>query len=194
MIRTLLFAALSCALAGVRAEDAPTAAAYALHCGGIIDVDAGRRLDARTIVVRGKLIERIEPGHVAVEGATTIDLAAQTCTPGFIDAHVHLTQETSKDSYVEGFRLDPEDFAFRAAKYARRTLEAGFTTVRDLGGPSTSLRDAIDQGWIDGPRIVSAGKSIATTGGHADPTNGLNRELAEAVGDPGPKEGVINSP
>lgn len=86
-----------------------------------------------------------------------------------------------------GLRVPRRDV--REAHAARR-----FTTVRDLGGPATSLRDAIAQGWIEGPRIFAAGKSIATTGGHADPTNGLNRELAAAVGDPGPKEGVVNSP
>ena len=91
------------------------------------------------------------------------------------------------------FRLDPADYALRSTAYAERTLMAGFTTVRDLGtndGVAISLRDAINQGWVDGPRIYSAGKSIATTGGHADPSNGRNREL---TADPGPIDGVINS-
>ncbi len=193
MPRSLLVAALMLVAAPAVAQT-PAPTAFAVHCGAVVDVEAGRRLGPHTIVVRGNRIASVEPGQVAIEGASSIDLAAHTCMPGFIDSHVHLTSETSKDRYVEGFRLNPEDFAFRAAKYAKSTLLAGFTTVRDLGGPATSLRDAIAQGWIEGPRIFAAGKSIATTGGHGDPTNGLNRELSEAVGDPGPKQGVVNSP
>ena len=112
--------------------------------------------------------------------------------PGLMDSHVHLSGETSKNRYVEGFVLNPEDFAFRSVGYANRTLLSGFTTVRDLGGTiAVSLRNAINSGYIKGPRIIAAGKSIATTGGHADPSNGVNREL---MGDPASKEGVVNSP
>jgi len=83
----------------------------------------------------------------------------------------------------------------RSVEYARRTLHAGFTTVRDLGGETTlALRDGVNQGWVQGPRIFAAGKSIATTGGHADPTNGYSHLLADALGEPGPAEGVVNSP
>lgn len=91
--------------------------------------------------------------------------------------------------------MNSADIALRATVYARRTLEAGFTTVRDLGARDIeagfALRNAINQGIVAGPRIFAAGKSIATTGGHADPTNGLREDLR---GDPGPKEGVINGP
>jgi imidazolonepropionase-like amidohydrolase len=79
--------------------------------------------------------------------------------------------------------------------FAEKTLLAGFTTVRDLGGEVTlKLRDAINQGLVKGPRIYAAGKSIATTGGHADPTNGMNSEISFLMGTPGPTEGVVNSP
>jgi imidazolonepropionase-like amidohydrolase len=115
-----------------------------------------------------------------------------TVMPGLIDAHVHISSETSKNRYTEGFVLNEEDFAFRSVGYAERTLMAGFTTVRDLGGTiALSLRNAINGGYVKGPRIIAAGKSIATTGGHADPSNGVNRDL---MGDPTAKEGVINSP
>jgi imidazolonepropionase-like amidohydrolase len=107
--------------------------------------------------------------------------------------HVHLEGETSKDQAIQRFTLNDADVAFRSTVFAKRTLMAGFTTVLDLGGSgvNTSLRNAINSGSVVGPRIFSAGKSIATTGGHADPTNGYRKEL---MGDPGPKEGVINSP
>lgn len=88
--------------------------------------------------------------------------------------------------------MDEADIAFNAAKFASITLQNGFTAVRDLGGTGVniSLRKAIDAGTIEGPRVFTAGKSIATTGGHADPTNGSARHL---IGNPGPKEGVVNS-
>ncbi len=113
--------------------------------------------------------------------------------PGFIDLHVHLGTESSPAAYLERFTENPADLALRAAAHARRTLHAGFTTVRESSATATTttiaLRDAIGRGLVEGPRIFSAGKSIATTGGHADPTNGWC-DLIE--GDPGPKEGVAN--
>ena len=103
--------------------------------------------------------------------------------------------QSSPDSYSEDFRLNREFTVLRSTSFARKTPHTGFTTVRDLGGDTTlDLRDAINQGWVEGPRIYAAGRSIATTGGHADVTNGLNREFSRAVGTPGPIEGVINSP
>jgi imidazolonepropionase-like amidohydrolase len=113
--------------------------------------------------------------------------------PGWIDLHVHMASQSGPRSYEERFRLDDTDFALRAVGYSEKTLLAGFTTVRDLGGEVTlKLRDAINAGLVKGPRIYAAGKSIATTGGHADPTNGMNSELSFVVGTPGPTEGVVN--
>ncbi len=166
----------------------------ALQCGNVFDSKAARLLGPHTIVVEKNTIKSLSPGHNAVDGAQIIDLTKQTCLPGFIDIHVHMGQQSGPQSYSEGFRLDDIDFAFRAVAYADKTLQAGFTSVRDLGGEiSLHLRDAINQGTIKGPRIYAAGKSIATTGGHADPTNGLNSELSHLIGPPGPTEGVINS-
>ena len=104
---------------------------------------------------------------------------------------MHLEGETKKGNLADRFTLNPTDVAFESLKYANVTLMAGFTTVRDLGGSGVniSLRNAINKGQVTGPRIYTAGKSIATTGGHADPTNGYRKDL---MGDPGPKEGVVN--
>jgi len=145
----------------------------------------------RTIEIQGNRIAAVHEGR---HEATTVDLGDSTCMPGLIDAHVHIVSEQSATNFVDRFRLDPADYALAAVPYAERTLLAGFTTVRDLGSGdnlSIKIRDAIDRGHIPGPRVFTAGKSLATTGGHADPTNGVNAEL---TGDPGPKEGVVNGP
>lgn len=170
------------------------AAETALQCERVFDGRAGKMLGAHTIVVRDGRIAALQPGRTAPAGARSIDLSGHTCTAGWTDLHVHLGSESNPRSYEEGFRLDDVDFALRGVSFARKTLMAGFTSVRDLGGEvAPHLRDAINQGLIEGPRIWAAGKSIATTGGHADPTNGMNSALQHLVGPPGPTEGVINS-
>jgi imidazolonepropionase-like amidohydrolase len=167
----------------------------ALHCERLFDARSGKVLGEHTIVVRDGKIESVLPGRAKLaDGTQSIPLTGRTCLPGWTDLHVHLGQQSSPQSYSEGFRLDPADFAYRSVGYADKTLMAGFTSVRDLGGEITPhLRDAINAGTVKGPRIFAAGKSIATTGGHADPTNGLNSELEHLLGTPGPTEGVINS-
>lgn len=164
-----------------------------IQCGRLIDGKSNTLQTEMTIVVESNKIVDVRKGyHTGSAKDKLIDMRSRTVMPGFIDSHVHLSQETSRNRYTEGFTLNEDDFAFRSVNYAERTLLAGFTTVRDLGGSTAvALRNAINQGYIKGPRILAAGKSIATTGGHADPSNGVNREL---TGDPGAKEGVINSP
>ena len=167
----------------------------ALHCERLFDARSGKVLGEHTIVVEDGRIRSVIPGRAKLaDGTQSILLPGRTCLPGWTDLHVHLGQQSSPQSYSEGFRLDPTDYAFRSVGYADKTLMAGFTSVRDLGGGiSPHLRDAVNQGLVKGPRIYAAGKSIATTGGHADPTNGLNSELEHLLGPPGPTEGVINS-
>ncbi|MBN8262738.1 MAG: amidohydrolase family protein [Xanthomonadales bacterium] len=190
--RLLATAVLSALALPAWAADAP---ATTLHCGKLFDSRSGKLLGAHTVVVRDGKVAEVSPGHASAgAGMRTIDLADRTCMAGWTDLHVHLGQQSSAQSYSEGFRLDPVDFAFRSVGYAEKTLMAGFTSVRDLGGTITPhLRDAINQGLVKGPRIWAAGKSIATTGGHADPTNGYNSELSHLLGPPGPTDGVINS-
>jgi imidazolonepropionase-like amidohydrolase len=165
-----------------------------IHCGNLIDGKANDVQPQMTLVVEGNKIVAVQKGFTKpAMDEKFIDLSKKTVLPGLIDMHVHLEGETSKDQAIQRFTLNDADVAFRSTVFAKRTLMAGFTTVRDLGGSgvNTSLRNAINNGSVVGPRIFSAGKSIATTGGHADPTNGYRKEL---MGDPGPKEGVINSP
>ena len=178
------------------AAAAPTLAeTVALQCGELFDSKSARLVGPRTIVTADGKVSQVLPGRVAVQGARAVDLAGHTCMPGWIDLHVHLGMQSSARSYEERFRLDDVDFALRGVGYAEKTLMAGFTTVRDLGGEVTlKLRDAINQGLVKGPRIYAAGKSIATTGGHADPTNGMNADLSFVLGTPGPTQGVVNGP
>jgi imidazolonepropionase-like amidohydrolase len=164
----------------------------ALHCGHLLDAEGGKMLGATTVVVAGRNIREVKPGDVAVAGATDVDLRARTCLPGLIDSHTHLTHETSPTRYTDQFHWNIADYAIRSTVYAKRTLLAGFTTVRNLGddvNESVSLRNAINAGIVPGPRIYTAGRAIGSTGGHGDPTNGYRADLA---GDPGVKEGVIN--
>lgn len=189
-----LLALIPAALAAPALAAAPPADPVALHCGKLFDARGGTLLGPHTVVVRDGRIERIAGGHEDVPGLASVDLRGHTCSPGWTDLHVHLGSESSPQSYSEGFRLDDVDYAFRAVGYAHKTLMAGFTSVRDLGGDvAPHLRDAINQGLVDGPRIWAAGKSIATTGGHGDPSNGFNDALSHLIGPPGPTEGVINS-
>ena len=189
----LIATALLATAAPAVAAPAP-AAPTVLHCGKLFDSRSGRMLGAHTVVVRNGKVAEVRPGRVEVPAIAAIDLGGHSCMAGWTDLHVHLGSQSSPASYSEGFRLDDIDFAFRAVGYAEKTLMAGFTSVRDLGGDVTPhLRDAINQGLVKGPRIWAAGKSIATTGGHADPTNGYSSTLAHLLGPPGPTEGVINS-
>jgi imidazolonepropionase-like amidohydrolase len=165
-----------------------------LHCERLIDgINETVQLE-QTVRIQNNKILAIEAGYAAVaENETLVKLTGKTCMPGLMDMHVHITSELNPKRSIDRFRLDPQDDAYASVRYAERTLMAGFTTVRDLGSKnnlSISMRNAINKGQIIGPRIYTAGKSLATTGGHADPTNGVNSTLR---GDPGPRQGVINS-
>ena len=165
-----------------------------LHCGQLIDVKQLQVLKEKTVVIEGnKIIEVLDGYAKAGANDKTIDLKSSTVMPGLMDMHVHLEQETNPNRYLEGFTQNEAEIAFGSLRFAQISLMSGFTSVRDLGGTGVNIamRKAVQKGQIIGPRIYTAGKSIATTGGHADPTNNYRKDL---MGDPGPKEGVINGP
>lgn len=165
-----------------------------IHAGRMIDVKAMKVLTEQTIIVENGKIISVSSGYQdGTSSDETVDLKSATVLPGLMDMHVHIEGETSPTRYIDGFRDNEADVAYKALPLAEKTLMAGFTTVRDLGGSGVNiaLRDAINAGTVSGPRIYTAGKSIAPTGGHADPTNGRKRDL---MGDPGPESGVINGP
>jgi imidazolonepropionase-like amidohydrolase len=165
-----------------------------IHCGNLIDGLQSQPRPQMTIVVQQNKIVRVDKGYTnPASGDKVIDLKNKTVLPGLMDMHVHLESETNKNQYLNDFTQNPADKAYEAALYARTTLMAGFTTVRDLGGTgvNVALRNAVNKGLAVGPRIYTSGKSIATTGGHADPTNGYRKDL---MGDPGPEAGVANGP
>ncbi|MCC3158373.1 amidohydrolase family protein [Hymenobacter sp. 15J16-1T3B] len=166
-----------------------------LHCGHLLDVRAGRLLTEQTVVVENGRVQAVQAGYTPAAGPAdkVIDLRNRTVLPGLIDCHVHLEGETSPNGFLKEFTDNPADVAYQAEVYARTTLRAGFTTVRDLGGSGVNiaLRNAINRGLVQGPRIFTAGKAISGTGGHMDPTNGYRLDL---MGVPGPAEGVANGP
>ena len=169
-----------------------TAQDYYIHAGKMFDSKEGKMLDKMTIIVSGTEIKGVKKGfEIPDSDNITIDLKDSTVMPGFIDLHVHMESEYNPEKYLNEFTAEESEIAFSSIKFAKRTLMAGFTTVRDLGGSGVniSLRNAINKGEVIGPRIFTAGKAIGTTGGHADPTNGWKKSI---VGDPGPQDGVIN--
>src|SRR5688572_28755791 len=163
---------------------APAAPLAYIHAGGLLDRPGNQPRGPSTIVVRGGRIEAIRDGLVApAAGARLIDLSRAFVLPGLIDAHVHIFNDDDKmRARLEANNRDIEDTLLIGVDNARRTLEAGFTTVRDLGSDIhsvTALRDAIGAGLVAGPTIVAAGAGISGTGGHADSANYVNRDIAE---------------
>jgi len=163
----------------------PAPARTLVHAGSLIDGRADTARKNVTITVDGDRIAAVTDGFAApAAGDTVIDLKNATVLPGLMDMHVHITGEQSPTSYTEGFFMNPADQALRSTIYAKRTLLAGFTTVRDCGAPdklNLALRDAIAKGWVVGPRIYAAA-AVGTTGSHVgDDTNGLNTMLQERL-------------
>jgi imidazolonepropionase-like amidohydrolase len=172
-----------------------------IHCGGLLDVPGKPARGNSTLVVKNDAVERVVDGYAAVDavvpaerraGAKVIDLKNRFVLPGLIDCHVHLTFETSADARLRGLTDSDAATVLNGVVYARRTLEAGFTTVRDVGSQKDicfALRDAINEGKVVGPRILASGESISPTGGHGDGTNGLRDDVLAV---PGPIQGIAD--
>ncbi|WP_342805892.1 amidohydrolase family protein [Alteromonas sp. M12] len=169
-------------------------AATIIHAGKLIAADNNDVQNKVSVIVEGNKISRIEKGFTpAGDNDEIIDLSEYTLMPGLMDMHTHISSQFEGPStYMEPFVLNEADFAIKAVVYAKKTLDAGFTTVRNLGdgyNETVALRKAINSGKVPGPRIFTAGQAIATTGGHADSTNGQAKIIRR---DLGPEEGVIN--
>ena len=164
-----------------------------IHAGRMIDGVSARALSNVTIRIDGDTIVAIERGFTTPsEDDTLLDFRERTVLPGLMDSHVHLTGEYSQDARLKPFIMNEADYAFDAAMFAKRTLESGFTVVRNVGDSfnvTVALRQAIDSGDVPGPRILTAAKGLSSTGGHGDPSNGWANHLK---GDPGPADGVVN--
>ncbi len=195
-----------CAIAAVllaqpsTAVDAPAPAPRVtlVRCGTLLAVPGQPPRTNCTLVISGDRVAQVLDGLDARPATgdsvniREIDCRELFVLPGLIDCHVHLTFQQSADSRLRRVTEGPADAALRGVGYARATIEAGFTSVRDVGGPAEAiipLRDAIQRGDIVGPRVITSGKSISVTGGHADPTNGYI-----GLAPPTPLEGVADGP
>ncbi len=177
--------AIAAGLGLANAQSTPAAAPLTYIQAGrlLADPGAGKVETGKTIVVQDGKILRIEDGYTTAAGARVVDLQDSFVLPGLIDSHVHLTGENGPNQRVERFTKTKSDLALDGAWYALKTLNAGFTTVADVGAPNESifaLRDAIKAGRIPGPRIIAAGSPISVHGGHGDPGNGMPEELVHA--------------
>ena len=165
-----------------------------IYAGSLITADSAKVQNDKTVIVKGNKIISIKDGRIEGDQADTfIDLGEYTLMPGLMDMHVHMSyQNEGPASYMKRYTNNEADYAISAVTYAHKTLMSGFTTVRNLGdmyNETVALRNAINKGTVSGPRIYTAAKSIATTGGHADPTNGMMKKL---MGRPTPEDGVVN--
>jgi imidazolonepropionase-like amidohydrolase len=164
-----------------------------IQCGKLIDGISNTEQTEVTVIIEGKSIIDIKKGYVTGgSNDKSISLKDKTVMPGLIDCHVHLESQFSKNTIAEGFILTDADIAYQAAVYAKRTLMAGFTTVRDLGGTGVniSLRKAVARGEVEGPRIITAGRAISASGGHMDPSDGFRDDAFNHK--MGPDDGVAD--
>ncbi len=183
VVRIAAFVLCALLAAGRVSADGPAGDLTVIHAGTLLAVPGRAALSERTIVIQGGRIVRIVPGFAEPASigpdAQLIDLSDKFVLPGLIDLHVHLLGQLGPESRTEALTVTTSLKALRGAAHARRTLRAGFTTVRDLGGDPEAiyaLRIAIAEGIVPGPRIVAAGSSLAATGGHGD-VDGVKAEL-----------------
>ncbi len=185
-----LFGAFLCVFL-VAAAAAAQQAVTVVRAARLLDVVKGELVTNAVVVIEGERIQAVNPAR-APAGAQTIDLGDVTLLPGLMDLHTHLTGDIDRESFLRVIRETPVDAALRGARNARRTLLAGFTTVRDIasaGFADVSLMRAIDAGLIEGPRIIPVGHALGITGGHCDTTG-----LAPGILERGPESGIADGP
>ena len=158
---------------------------HIIHAGKVLSVPGQAPLTKQTIVIQDGIITSVKSGFIPVNKidpkAQLIDLSKSFVMPGLMDMHVHLQGELGPKNDSEKLRMSDADKLVKSAYFAKKTLLAGFTTVRDLGGSpeqSYALRDGIAKGYLQGPRIIAAGSNVAVTGGHGD-VDGMNPALLE---------------
>jgi len=156
-----------------------------IHAGSLLSIPGKEPVKNQTLVITDGVITAVKKGFVKPKeiskNATLIDLSSSFVLPGLMDMHVHLQGEFSPKNDSEKLRMSDADKLVKSAYFAKKTLMAGFTTVRDLGGSpeqSFALRDGIKKGYIDGPRIIAAGSNVAVTGGHGD-VDGMSPDLLD---------------
>ena len=183
-----LLIALLALVAGAAAAQTSTESVVLIHAGQLLDRPGQKPRGASTVIVRNGRVEAVRDGYAALDGypgARLVDLRERYVLPGLIDSHVHLDSDTAgQEGLVESVTNGDAYFAYNALANARKTLEAGFTTVRNLGddrGVTLALRDAIVAGKVAGPRIVDAGTGISSTAGHGDRTLSFAPDIAEHI-------------
>lgn len=156
-----------------------------IHAGKLLAVPGKAPASNMTIIIEDDRITGIQDGFVEAEDATVIDLRDKFVMPGLMDMHVHLQGQLGPHNDRDALKMSDQLMQMRSIFYAMNTLKAGFTTVRDVGSSSQemyAMRDAINKGWIDGPRIIAAG-GVGITGGHAD-VSGMSPDLMEMFTSP----------
>ncbi len=188
----LVFIASATWLVSAQSQTRTPSAEIAVQTGRLIDgVSTSARQNVTVLVGGGKVIG-VQDGFQAPAGARVIDLRTSTVLPGFIDAHTHITGEGTGNAVVRAATETPLDNAVRSTAYARRTLEAGFTTIRNVGadgGADVALKRAIEAGIVPGPRMWTARTTISITGGHGD-QGGMRPDLWVA---PTWMDGIVDS-
>ncbi len=159
-----------------------------IHAGALLAVPGERVQNERSVVVVDRRISEIRRGYVDPQefgdDVTLVDLREHFVLPGLMDMHVHLQGELGPNNDSEDLRMSSQEMQMRSVMFGMRTLQAGFTTVRDVGNSGQemyALRNGIENGWIEGPRIIAAGR-VGITGGHAD-VSGMRPEFMEFLTD-----------
>jgi imidazolonepropionase-like amidohydrolase len=174
----MVIGALRAPLTAQRADSSSVARRIAVRAAHLVDPKRGRRIDDAVVLIEGEKITAVGEKLAIPSGTEVIDLGTATLLPGLIDVHTHLTSQ-SEEYYSDKFRRSAIDEAMVAHVYARRTLEAGFTSVRNVGAGEfidVAMRNAINEGRMVGPRMMVSGLAIGATGGHGD-LNGFSPYL-----------------